>query len=128
MKKEDLLKEMKESIGTKEPVVFFSKMVDVFNLLFNRIDSLESQIEKTKVNSIMAISWDARIAAGMVDDEIAFLRSTGKQSDGTNMYSAEILELQHEYNSRSHCGSYAEFCKFWEDILGYHPFLEARKE
>lgn len=128
MKRIDLLKEMKESVGTRDPIEFFGKMADVFNLLFDRIDSLESLLQKINLNSVLAINWDRHVAAEMLDDEIQWMRTNGKDTIiGTNMYDDEILALQNAYMYGNHCQSYAEFCDFWTNTLGYHPFLESRK-
>lgn len=129
MNKEDVLKEMKESVGTKDPEIFFSKMVDLFSLLFDKIDSLSKDLERVQLNSTMAIHWDERLAMKMVNDEIQHMRATGKDhASNLNIYSNEIYSLQCVYKDSSVIKNYVEFCKFWQDTLGYHPFLEARQE
>lgn len=128
MKRDDLLKEMKESVGTRDPIEFFSKLTDVFNLLFDRIDSLESLLKKINLNSVLAITWDRHVAGEMLDAEIQWMRTNGKDTIiGTNMYDDEIRALQKAYMYGDNCQSYAAFCTFWIDTLGYHPFLESRK-
>lgn len=128
MNKEDVIKEMRESIGTKDPEVFFSKMVDLFSILFDKIDSLSSDLEKVQLNSTMAIHWDERLAMKMVDDEIQHMYITGKDKMlGGNIYADEITFLKGVYLDRSPLKNYVEFCRFWQDTLGYHPFLEARQ-
>ncbi len=37
MNRQDLIKEMRASVGTKDPVVFFEKMVDLFDALFEEV-------------------------------------------------------------------------------------------
>ena len=127
MNRKDLLKDMKGSIGTKDPLVFFGKMVDVFELLFDRLESLENENYKVKLNTVMLMNWEPNVAAGMVSEELKFLRTTGKQTDGTNMYQQEIDELKNIHTAPHHLQNYVSFVKFWRDLLGYHPFLEARK-
>lgn len=117
MKREDLLKEMKASIGTQDPIVFFEKMVDVFGLLFDRIDGLEVEVAKANLQSALAIEWEPRIASNLISTEIEFLR---KDKD---TYFAEITALKKAYADDLITQSYSVFCQFWLDILGYHPFL-----
>lgn len=128
MNRVDLLKEMKESVGAKEPTVFFGKMVDVLNMLFDKVDSLEKSIQKTQVNTVMLMKWDQSVVAKMISEELAFLRSNGKQVDGTNMYQQELDALSQAYMFGQHTQDYSSFVTFWKDLLGYHPFLEARKQ
>lgn len=128
MNKTDLLKEMKESIGTKDPEVFFTKMTDVFSLLFDELQSLNEELTRVKLNSAMAIHWDERIALKMIDDEIQHMRLTGKDPLlGGNIYQDEINAFQMTYMGSDTVKSYTTFCKYWQEILGYHPFLEARQ-
>ena len=128
MNSKDLLKEMKDSIGTKDPEVFFAKMTDLFSVLFDKIDSLNEELERVKLNSAMAIHWDERIALKMIDDEIQHMRTTGKDAVfGGNIYDNEINSLQLTYMGSDRIKSYAAFCKYWQEVLGYHPFLEQRQ-
>lgn len=127
MNRQDLLKQMKDSVGTKEPTAFFTQMVDAFDLLFDKIDVLEKEIKRAQLNSVLAIHWDQRIADTMVNDEIVYLRKMGKQADGINLYVDEIDMLQKAYMDKLAISDYSRFCKFWQELLGYHPFLEHRK-
>ena len=126
MNREDLLKEMKNTIGTESPRIFFDKMVDVFGLLFDKLDRLEKQLKITKRYAALSINWNDQCAKTMIMEEIAFLRKNGKQPDNTNLYSNEIEKLEYMYNWP--IGSCENFCHQWQLILGYHPFLEARDE
>lgn len=127
MNREDVLKQMKDSVGTKEPTAFFAQMVDALSLLFDRIDDLEKELKTVQINSTLAIHWDPRLAEKMISDEIQTLRRIGKQLDGPNMWENEIKELQSSYMTGNVVVSYPTFCTFWQDLLGYHPFLEHRK-
>ncbi len=128
MNRQDLLKSMRESIGTQSPEVYFSKLTDLFSLLFDRIDSLEEDLERVKLNSTMAIHWDERVAMKMVDDEIVHMEKTGKDPMlGGNIYAQEITWLKGIYLNRVPLQNYENFCRYWQDVLGYHPFLEARQ-
>ncbi len=122
---EQVLQEMKESIGTKDPLIFFDKMVEVHSHLFEKISKIEKDLQKIKLNSILAIQWDKRIAMSIINEEVHFLRKTGKQEDGSNIYENEIKRLQNAYmEDGDFLASYASFCNFWSDLLGHHPFLE----
>ena len=55
MKRNDLLKEMRSCIGTQDPIVFFTKMVDVLDLLFDHIESLEKDLREARIQSALAI-------------------------------------------------------------------------
>lgn len=118
MKREDLLKEMKNSIGTKEPVEFFDKMVDVLNLLFDRIDNLENNLQAVKKQTALAIEWEPRVAADMIAKQIEVLRQD------KDTYFAEISSLKKAYAEDLVTLNYNSFCKFWMDTLGWHPFLD----
>lgn len=127
MNKDDLLEDMRSSIGTKDPLVFFSCLVDVFDHLFNQIDDLKKELKSVQLNSTLAIQWDSKVAKNLIDEEIMVLRKIGKQDDGTNFWEPEIKALQETYMQGKNIDDYVSFCAFWQDLLGYHPFLEKRK-
>lgn len=118
MKREDLLKKMKDDVGFKEPVEFFAKMVDMFTLLFDRIDELELEIRKVKTQSALSIQWEPRVAALMLSEQIAKLRLD------SDTYFDEINILKKAYAEDRVTQNYSDFCRFWTDTLGYHPFLD----
>lgn len=119
MKREDLLKEMKESIGTKEPVEFFAKMVDVFNILFDKLEAQESALQRIKTQSALAIQWEPKVASDMLAKEVNVLRARDKDA-----YATEILALKKAFSEDQVTQNYNDFCKFWQDTLGWHPFLD----
>lgn len=119
MKREDLLKEMKDSVGNKDPIVFFDKMTDALNLLFDRIDILKISVDKLKTQTALAINWDAKIAADIIANEVKALQAIDKV-----LYENEIAMLRVAYATDTVTQSYKEFCEFWQNTLGYHPFLE----
>lgn len=129
MNKEDLIKEMKESIGTKDPIIFFQKMTDAFTMLFDNMDDLKKEVKRAQLNAVLAIDWDMQIARKMLDEEITFLRQVANQNFGTtNMFENEIKELKNVLMTGGGIiGNYKAFVAFWQDLLGYHPFLEHRK-
>jgi hypothetical protein len=118
MKREDLLAEMRKSIGTQDPVVFFEKMVDVFDLLFNQIAALDSDLKKAKMQTALAIQWEPKVALTMLADQINILRQD------KDTYFDEISELKKAFAENIVTLNYDSFCKFWVDVLGWHPFLE----
>lgn len=118
MDRKDLLKEMKDSVGTQDPIVFFAKMVDVFNLLFDRIDELEDQLGEANLKAALAIQWEPKLASGMISKMIEDLRQD------KDTYQTEISELKKAYGEDRVTQNYHDFCQFWQDVLGYHPFLD----
>jgi hypothetical protein len=122
MKREDLISEMKGSIGTKEPIVFFQKMVDAFNLLFDRLDQLESDLKKVKVQSALSIQWEPKLASEMLAKQVYVLR----QNKDKDAYANEIEALKVAYAQDKVTQNYQEFCKFWVETLGWHPFLDSK--
>lgn len=121
MKREDLLKEMKESIGTKDPIVFFGKMVDVFHLLFDRLDQLEADNQRLGSYAALAIQWEPKVASDMLAQQIEVLRLD------RDTYFTELSVLKKAYAENTVTQNYADFCKFWLDTLGWHPFLDYSK-
>ena len=117
MDRKTLLKEMKDSVGTQEPVVFFAKMVDVFNLLFDRMEKLEKDLGETRMNAVLAIQWEPKVARVMITDQIRILR------DEKEDYLDELSKLKKAFVEDKVTQNYHDFCIFWEDTLGFHPFL-----
>ena len=118
MKREDLLKEMRDSIGKDLPVDFFAKFVDVFTILFDKIDHLEKEIKATKRNTTLAIAWEPKIAADMLVKQIDVMRND------KDTYAVELVEFKRAYAEGRVVMRYDTFCEFWNNILGYHPFLQ----
>lgn len=119
MKREDLLQEMKESVGTKDPLIYFEKLTDVFGLLFDQIEKLESRLKKLEKHTALAIQWDSKIASDMLAKEVVNLRESNKE-----FYFPEIEALKAAYAQDKVTQSYVEFCEFWQTTLGWHPFLD----
>lgn len=118
MDRKTLLKEMKDSVGTQDPIVFFAKMVDVFNLLFDRIDELEDEVKESNLKAALAIQWEPKLASGMISKVIEDLRQN------RDTYQEEISQLKKAFIEDKVTQNYNEFCRFWQDVLGYHPFLD----
>lgn len=118
MKRQDLLKEMKDAVGTQEPIVFFAKMIDVFNLMFDRIDQLENNLRQVKNHAALAIEWEPKVAASMIAKQIEALRQD------KDTYFMEIEALKKAYADDIVTQNYTQFCQFWLDTLGWHPFLD----
>jgi hypothetical protein len=117
MKREDLFKEMKEAVGTKEPVEFFSKMVDMFELLFNRIDRLDQELLSVRISTTLAIQWEPKIASDLLAEQVEILRRD------KDTYFAELTALKQAFAEDKVTQNYKDFCRFWFDTLGWHPFL-----
>lgn len=124
MTKEDLLKEMKECVGTKEPVEYFKYMTDILGMLLDRIDSLEKQLTGVKqqmtwiqTQSALSIQWEPRVASNMLSRQIDILR------EHKEVYEPEIEELKKAYSEDRVTQNYHDFCEFWSETLGWHPFI-----
>ena len=74
MDRKTLLKDMRESIGTREPIIFFEKMIDVFTLLFEQNEKLEKDLAATRMNATLAIQWEPKVARAMITEQIDVLR------------------------------------------------------
>jgi len=118
MSHKDLLKEMRDSVGTKDPVEFFDKMVSVFDAMFDKLDSLEKDMIKVKTNSALAIQWDPKVASDMLTKQIYILRKDKAT------YANEIHVLKDAFTEDRVTQNYADFCAFWVSCLGWHPFLD----
>lgn len=121
MKREDVLKDMKNMVGQKDPVVFFEKMVDAFSLLFDQLDDLKNELNRVKVNSALSIQWDSRVANDMLAKQIEILRQD------KDTYHAELSACKEAYARGTATSSYSHFVNFWLDTLGWHPFLDYQK-
>jgi hypothetical protein len=119
MNRQELIKDMKSTIGTREPTVYFDKMTDLFTMMFDKIDRLEAELHRVKTNSALAIQWEPRVAADMLSREITKLKKLDKET-----YAFEIIDLQRAYGEDRVTQEYTSFCQFWQDTLGWHPFLD----
>lgn len=118
MNRDILLQEMKSCVGTQDPIVFFEKMVDVFGLLFDRIDELEVEVKKANLKAALAIQWEPKMASTMITTMIEDLRQD------KDTYFDEIAALKKAFVEDKVTQNYSDFCIFWEDTLGWHPFLD----
>jgi hypothetical protein len=118
LKREEILSDMRKTIGTQEPIFFFEKMVDIFDLLFDRIDELQIEAKKTSLKAALAIQWEPKLASTMLSLMIEDLR------EDKETYFDEISQLKKAYVEDRVTQNYNDFCAFWEETLGWHPFLE----
>ncbi len=118
MKRELLIKEMKECVGQKDPVVYFEKMTDAFNLLFDKLEELSKEVSRVKTNSALSIEWDEQVASDMLLKQIEVLRAD------KDTYHTQITLLKLVYAQGEVVKSYNKFVNFWLDTLGWHPFLD----
>jgi hypothetical protein len=119
MNRQALLKEMRDSVGTKDPIEFFTKLTDVFTLLFDRIDELEERVAKSSAVAIATSHWDPRVASDMLADQVKKLRESDKDT-----YATEISALKIAFAEDKVTQNYETFVKFWQETLGFHPFLD----
>jgi hypothetical protein len=120
MSHKDLLKEMSDSVGVQEPVHYFGLLTKVLGLLFDRLDRVEKEVQLVKTYTALAIEWDPRVAANMLAEQIKKMKSHVDR----DIYLVEIAALQLAYADDVITQEYTSFCQFWQDTLGYHPFLD----
>lgn len=118
MNRDIILQDMKASVGTQDPIIFFEKMVDVFTLLFDRLDELEVEVKKANLKAALAIQWEPKMASTMLTSMIEDLRQDKET------YFDEIAALKKAFVEDKVTQNYSDFCVFWEDTLGWHPFLD----
>ncbi len=123
MNRQDLIKEMRASVGTKDPVVFFEKMVDLFDALFEEVAFLRTEVQDTKNFLTLAIKWDPKVANAMLVRTIMELRDKGNDGDGVNVFHEEISTLKKLMMNGEMTTDYDSFVKKFIETLGYHPFL-----
>lgn len=121
MKREDVLKEMKEMVGKKDPIEFFGKMVDMFSLLFDEMDHLRQEMLGIRINSALAIQWEPKLASDMLVAEVEILR------EDKETYFNEISALKKAFAENKVTQSYEDFVVFWQETLGWHPFMNYKK-
>lgn len=120
MTRAQLLAKMKASVGTKDPLEFFSDMVDVFNMMFDRMESLEKDLKRVKTQSALAIEWEPKVASDMISKQVSIMR----QDMDRDVYANEIAALKKAFAEDLVTQNYNSFCTFWQDTLGWHPFLD----
>lgn len=122
MNRQALLDEMKSSVGSQAPVVYFEKLTELFSILFDKIENLEDELHQVRMQSALAIQWDPKVASNMLAEQIEVLRKADKDT-----YAFEIIDLKRAYADDLITQEYASFCQFWLDTLGFHPFLNYDK-
>lgn len=119
MKHQDLLKQMQDTIGVQDPIVYFDKFTQLLGLLFDRLDTLETQVQRLGAHVSLAIQWDPKVASNMLAQQIKTLKRADK-----DIYTCEIAALQAAYTNDHITQEYSDFCTFWQEVLGYHPFMD----
>lgn len=122
MNRQTLLKEMNFSIGVQDPIVYFEKMTQLFSMLFDHIEKLETNLQQVKNHTALAIQWEPKVAADMLAKQIEKLKLADKDT-----YAVEISALKRAYAEDHVTQEYPSFCQFWQDTLGFHPFLDYDK-
>lgn len=120
-----LLEEMKELVGKKEPVLFFKSMIDVFEIIFDKLESIEEKLnrpqvstsnEKANLIAALSIKWDPKIALLLLAQEIEKFR------ENKTLYHTEISAFKDAYAQNIVTQDYDSFVTFWQNIVGEHPF------
>lgn len=75
-------------------------------------------MRRLRLGSILATKWDYKIDLNLLEQQIILL-----QQDEETYHSA-IIEFKKAIQEQIVTSSYDEFCYFWKDNLGNHPFLE----
>lgn len=121
----DLVKKMEETIGTKEPIEYFSLLTQAVsmllqqnNLQLDQIKSLRSELNRVKTQSALSIQWEPKVAANMMSNQIDILRND------KDTYFQELEAFKKAYTEDRVTQNYHDFVAFWTTTLGWHPFLE----
>jgi hypothetical protein len=122
MDRKTLLASMKNSVGTQAPTVYFEQLTDLLGMLFDRVEGLEEELHQVKTHSALAIQWDPKVAANMLAEQIEKLKAADKDT-----YAWSIIDLKRAYADDRVTQEYSDFCQFWLDTLGFHPFLDYDK-
>ena len=128
----DLIDKLEGSIGIVDPIVYFKTLTEAIKMLLEwdviqkeaitelREDNLKmrSQLHQIKTQTALAIQWEPKVAASMLGKQIDILRQD------KDTYFNEIDALKKAYTEDRVTQNYHDFCKFWSDTLGFHPFLD----
>ena len=60
MNRQALLDEMKSSVGTQAPVVYFERLTDLLGMLFDRVESLEEELHQVRTAKCTSYSMGAQ--------------------------------------------------------------------
>lgn len=128
----ELIDKLKESVGNKEPIEYFECLTGAIEMLIdaNIVQSemiielqkdnlaIKSQLNRIKTQTALAIQWEPKVAASMLGKQIDILRQD------KDTYFNEIDILKKAYTEDRVTQNYHDFCKFWTETLGWHPFLD----
>jgi hypothetical protein len=121
----DLVEKMEKTIGTKEPIEYFSLLTQAVsmllqqnNLQLDQIKSLRSELNRVKTQSALSIQWEPKVAANMMSNQIDILRND------KDTYFQELEAFKKAYTEDRVTQNYHDFVAFWTTTLGWHPFLE----
>lgn len=114
----NLIKEMKNSIGVKEPVDFFHNMTDLLESMLNRLSDIEDKLKIVTTQSSLGINWDPKIASEMLVAEIEKMRANKE------VFATELHAFKVAYGENEITKDYQTFVNFWVDTLGWHPFID----
>jgi len=121
----DLVKKMEETIGTKEPIEYFSLLTQAVSMLLQQnniqleqIKNLRSELNRVKTQSALSIQWEPKVAANMMSNQIDILRAD------KDTYFQELEAFKKAYTEDRVTQNYHDFVSFWTITLGWHPFLD----
>ncbi len=120
-----IIDEMNGAVGTKEPIEYFKSLTAAFEIMFDLLQTQEKQLKqikeelhRVKTQSALAIQWEPKVAADMMSKQIDIFR---KDKD---TYFQELDLFKKAYTEDRVTQNYHDFCSFWSETLGWHPFLE----
>lgn len=128
----DLVDKMNETIGLKDPIEYFKLLTEAIEMLIDQnivlqetvvettkdLLNLKVELHRVKTQTALAIQWEPKVAASMLGKQIDILRQD------KDTYFNEIDALKKAYTEDRVTQNYHDFCKFWTETLGWHPFLD----
>ena len=121
----DLIDKMNETIGTQKPIEYFKLLTKAIEMLIDDnivqrelIQEMRDELHRVKTQSALAIQWEPKVAADMLSKQIDIFRKDKET------YFQELDLFKKAYTEDRVTQNYHDFCRFWVDTLGWHPFLE----
>jgi len=120
-----IIDEMNAAVGIKEPVEYFKSLTVAFEILFDllkvqekHMQNMSAELNRVKMQSALAIQWEPKVASNMMSKQIDVLRADKET------YFQELDAFKKAYTEDRVTQNYHDFCKFWSETLGFHPFLD----
>ena len=122
---QSIIDEMNNAVGTKEPIEYFKSLTVAFEIMFDLLQTQEkhmqdmrAELNRIKLQSALAIQWEPKVASNMMSKQIDVLRAD------KDTYFQELDAFKKAYTEDRVTQNSHDFCKFWSETLGFHPFLE----